>query len=380
LSTRRPPSLQRPLSLVAGLTPREFMARHWQRKPLLVRGAIPGLRAPLSRTDLFALAARDDVESRLVLNNARNGWSLEHGPFARSSLPPVGRPGWTLLVQGVDLHDDAAHALLQRFGFVPAARLDDLMISWASDGGGVGAHVDSYDVFLLQASGRRRWRIARRFDATLDARAPLKVLRRFAAEQEHVLDPGDLLYLPPHWAHEGVAVGGDCMTCSIGMRAPQRGALAAELVQRMGETHDDTVLYRDPGQRAAEAPAEIPRALAKFAGDAVQRLANRPVAVARALGEVLSEPKAQVWFEKRAARWRPQALALDRRTRMLYDSRHVFINGESVRVLGKDAALLRRLADQHGLDTRAVRGASKAVRALLAEWFAAGWLHHTARQ
>ncbi len=174
------------------------------------------------------------------------------------------------------MHDDAAHALLQQFRFVPDARLDDLMISWASDGGGVGAHVDSYDVFLLQASGRRRWRIARRFDATLDARAPLKVLRRFVAEQEFVLEPGDLLYLPPHWAHEGVAVGGDCMTCSIGMRAPQRGALAAELVQRMAETHDDAVLYRDAGQRAAERPAAIPRALAKFAGDAVRRLAARP--------------------------------------------------------------------------------------------------------
>jgi 50S ribosomal protein L16 3-hydroxylase len=376
LSTaRRPPSLARPLALLAGLTPREFMARHWQRKPLLVRAAIRRFRAPLSRTDLFALAARDSVESRLVLNNARNGWSLEHGPFARSSLPPVNRPGWTLLVQGVDLHDDDAHALLQRFCFVPDARLDDLMISWASEGGGVGAHVDSYDVFLLQASGRRRWRIARRFDAALDTRAPLKVLRRFVAEQEYVLDAGDLLYLPPHWAHEGVAVGGDCMTCSIGMRAPQRGALAAELVQRMAETHDDAVIYRDAGERAAEAPAAIPRALAKFAGDAVHRLAKRPGAVARALGEVLSEPKPQVWFEKRKTRWRPRAIALDRRTRMLYDAQHVFINGESLRARGKDAVLLRRLADERTLDTQTVRGASKGVRSLLAEWFAAGWLH-----
>ena len=142
-----------------------------------------------------------------------------------------------------------AHSLLQQFRFVPDARLDDLMISWASDGGGVGPHVDSYDVFLLQAGGRRRWRIARRYDAALDARAPLKVLRRFVAEHEYVLEPGDLLYLPPDWAHEGVAVGGNCMTCSIGMRAPQRGALAAELAQRLAETYDDPTLYRDAGQR-----------------------------------------------------------------------------------------------------------------------------------
>jgi 50S ribosomal protein L16 3-hydroxylase len=155
------------------------MARHWQRRPLLVRGALPDFAPPLSRTELFALAARDGVESRLVRNTAR-GWSLAHGPFARSALPPVRQRGWTLLVQGVDLHHAAAHDLLRRFRFVPDARLDDLMISWASDGGGVGPHVDSYDVFLLQARGLRRWRVARHFDVALDERAPLKVLRRFA--------------------------------------------------------------------------------------------------------------------------------------------------------------------------------------------------------
>jgi 50S ribosomal protein L16 3-hydroxylase len=279
-----------------------------------------------------------------------------------------------LLVQGVDLHDDAAHALLQQFRFVPDARLDDLMISWASDGGGVGAHVDSYDVFLLQASGRRRWRIAQRFDPTLDSRAPLKVLRHFVAEAEYVLEPGDLLYLPPSWAHEGTAVGGDCMTCSIGMRAPHRGALAAELLQRLAETADDATLYRDAGNAPAAKPAAIPASLAAFAADAVRRLATQRGAVARALGEVLSEPKPHVWFEKRATPWRPRAVALDRRTRMLYDRHDVFINGEAVAARGRDAALLRQLADERALRAAAVRGASRAVKLLLAEWHAAGWL------
>ena len=363
----------RPSSPLGRMRPREFMARHWQRRPLLVRGALPDFAPPLSRTELFALAARDSVESRVVRSTAR-GWSLAHGPFARSALPPVRQRGWTLLVQGVDLYHAAAHDLLRRFRFLPDARLDDLMISWASDGGGVGPHVDSYDVFLLQASGRRRWRIARRFDGALDERAPLKVLRRFAAEQEYVLGPGDLLYLPPNWAHEGVAVGGDCMTCSIGLRAPRRSDLGAALAQRLAETYDDATLYRDTQQRAVTSPAEIPRALARFAANTVQRLAARPAAVSRALGEVLSEPKAHVWFTKRTASWRPGAVALDRRTRMLYDARHVFINGECASVRGRDAALLRRLADERALDARAVRGASTVARKLLAEWFAAGWL------
>jgi 50S ribosomal protein L16 3-hydroxylase len=371
--TARLPSLDRALPLLGGLTPREFMRRHWQRRPLLVRNAIPDFGPPTSRRQLFALANREDVESRLVRKSARR-WSLVDGPLSRRSLPPLRQRCWTLLVQGVDLHDEAAHRLLQSFRFVPDARLDDLMISWASDGGGVGPHADSYDVFLLQASGTRRWRIARRFDAALDDRAPLKVLRRFVPEHEYFLEPGDLLYLPPNFAHEGVAVGGDCMTCSIGMRAPQRGTLAGELAQRLGETYDDGLLYRDPQQAATAAPAAIPPALARFAADAVQRLVSRPEAVARALGEVLSEPKPRVWFEKRTTPWRPGAVALQRRTRMLYDARHVFINGEAVRVRGEDAALLRRLADERRLDARTVRRANVAARALLAEWFAAGWL------
>jgi 50S ribosomal protein L16 3-hydroxylase len=355
------------------LSPREFMARHWQRRPLLVRGALLDLAPPLSRTELFALATRDDVESRLVRNTAR-GWSLTQGPFARSALPPVRQRNWTLLVQGVDLHNPAAHALLRRFRFVPDARLDDLMISWASDGGGVGPHVDSYDVFLLQARGLRRWRIARHFDAALDERAPLKVLRRFVAEDEYVLEPGDLLYLPPGWAHEGVAIGGDCMTCSIGLRAPKRGELAAELAQRLGESYDDATLYRDAGQVATTSPAAIPAALARFAADALQRLAARPAAVERALGEVLSEPKAHVWFTKRKAPRRLGAVALDGRTRMLYDKHHVFINGEAVRVRGAHAWVLRRLANDRELDAPTVRAASPVVRELLAGWLAAGWL------
>jgi len=350
------------------------MRRYWQRKPLLVRAALPKIQPLLTRTRLFALAGHDDVESRLVQRTPRGRWTLTHGPFKRSSLPPLERPGWTLLVQGVDLHDDDAHRLLRGFRFLPDTRIDDLMISWASAGGGVGPHVDSYDVFLLQAQGRRRWRISRQQDLGLDDRAPLKILRRFVASEEHVLDPGDLLYLPPLWAHEGVAMDGDCMTYSIGMRAPQRGGLAAELVQRMAETHADPKLYRDADQAATLRPAAIPAALSTFAADAVRRLTARPTALARALGEVLSEPKAHVWFRKSTTRWRASALALDRRTRMLYDARHAFINGESVRVRGHDATLLRRLANERALDARSVRGAGRAVRALLAQWFAAGWL------
>jgi len=347
------------------------MRRHWQKAPFVVRGALPNIQ-PMSRAQLFALAADDNVESRLI-TRARASWSLKHGPFARSALPPLKRPKWTLLVQGVDLHDDVTHTLLRLFSFVPDARLDDLMISWASDRGGVGPHFDSYDVFLLQAHGRRRWRIGRTHDANLDPSAPLKILRHFVPEQEFVLDAGDMLYLPPQWAHDGTAVGGDCMTYSIGMRAPQRADLAAELAARLADALDDGTLYRDARQPATQRPASIPADLQAFASNAVNSLVAKG-AVERVLGELLSEPKPHVWFERAPKPWRPGATELDRRTRMLYDVQHVYINGESVRARGKDATLLHRLADERGLDARSVQAAGVTARALLREWFDAGWL------
>lgn len=337
-----------------------------------MRRAVPDFTPVLSRAELFELAGDEDVEARLV--TYANGWTLAHGPLARRTLPPLRQSAWTLLVQGVDLHHDGARALLDAFRFVPDARLDDLMISFATDGGGVGPHVDAYDVFLLQASGRRRWRFGHQRDLTLETRAPLKILRRFAPTAEHVLGPGDLLYLPPGWAHEGVALGGDCMTYSIGMRAPDRAGIAGELAVRLAETYDDRTSYRDAGAAATAHPAAVPPALQAFAADAMRRLAARPAALRRALGEVLSEPKPHVWFHKSDARWRTGTVVLDRRTRMLYDAAHVFINGEAAPLRGHTAALLRSLADRRELELRDFEPLSRQTRALLQEWLRAGWL------
>jgi 50S ribosomal protein L16 3-hydroxylase len=226
--------IDQPLALLGGLTPQQFMKRHWQRKPLLVRGAVPGMTSLVPTERLFEMAGREEVESRLVIQQAGGRWQLRRGPFARSAIPSARRKGWTLLAQGMDLHDASVHALLQRFRFIPEARLDDLMISHATDGGGVGPHFDSYDVFLLQAHGRRRWRIGRGHDLSLQPDMPLKILAHFEPEEEYLLEPGDMLYLPPRWAHEGIAEG-ECQTYSIGFRAPQLGELARELLQRVAE-------------------------------------------------------------------------------------------------------------------------------------------------
>ena len=363
-----------PMPLLGGLSAATFMRRHWQKKPLLIRGAVPGGGGVVTRAQLFALAAEDAVESRLVVHGGP-GWSLRHGPFKRVAIPPLKQARWTLLVQGMDLHLDAARALLERFRFVPDARLDDVMVSYASDGGGVGPHVDSYDVSLLQVQGRRRWRIGRVADPALVPDVPLKILARFAPEDEWLLEPGDMLYLPPGWGHDGVAEG-ECLTCSIGFRAAGRTQLARDVLQRAldaTEAPDTDALYRDPTQPATAEPGRIPPALQDFAAKAVARTLSDARWLGCALGEVLSEPKPNVWFETPAAVPDEGGVQLDRRSRMLYDDWHVFINGESFQAAGRDATLMRRLADQRRLSGREMTALSAPARSLLDDWVAAGW-------
>ena len=365
-----------PAALLGGLSPHAFMRRHWQKKPLLVRQALPVDAPFVSRAQLFQLAAREGVESRLVVHD-RDGWTLRHGPLPRRVLPPLKQPRWSLLVQGLDLHLDAAHRLMQRFRFVPDARLDDVMVSYASDGGGVGPHFDSYDVFLLQIHGRRRWRVGRIARPELQPDVPLKILANFKPEQEWLLEPGDMLYLPPRWAHDGVAEG-DCMTCSIGFRAAGRDELARDLLQRLFDRqlplHDDRI-YRDAGQGATDRPARLPEALLAFAESAVASTLREPGWLECALGEVLSEPKPTVWFDPGSGLRRGAGVALDRRTRMVYDRLHVFINGEAFRVGGRDATLVRRLADRRALEGREVAMLGADARDQLGQWAEAGWLH-----
>ena len=364
--------------LLGGLTPHRFMRRHWQKKPLLVRQAVPGGIELAGRTALLGLAAHDEVESRLIVHRGSR-WTLRPGPLPRAALPPFKQRGWTLLVQGVDLHLPAARELLDRFRFVPDARLDDVMVSYASDGGGVGPHVDSYDVFLLQVQGRRRWRIARPGAVELVPDVPLKILANFAPEQEFLLEPGDMLYLPPGWAHDGVA-DGECITASIGFRAAGRDELAREVVQRALDAADAAQrgpLYRDPQLAATTEPARIPEALQAFASDAVARLLADRDALGCALGEVLSEPKRGVWFDAPTdAVDRGAGVELDQRTRALYDDRHLFINGESFRAGGRDARLMRRLADRRALSARDLAALSAQARELLDDWLADGWLRY----
>ncbi|MDR3370212.1 JmjC domain-containing protein [Rhodoferax sp.] len=369
------------LPLLGGISPQQFMKRYWQKRPLLVRQAIPQFKALLSRAALFELAADEDAQARLVVHDVgkKPGWQLRHGPFQRKTLPPFKQAGWTLLVQGVDLHDESVHELMNQFRFVPDARLDDVMISYATDGGGVGPHLDSYDVFLLQAQGHRRWRIGRQKKPVLQEGVPLKILTNFEPEEEFVVEPGDLLYLPPGYAHDGIAQG-ECMTYSVGFRIPKKAELARELLQRLADEAQDEsreVLYRDANQCAVDQPAAIPPAMLEFAQKAVHDALQDPFAVARGLGEYMTEPKPHVWFDALDVdhvELSGRDLLLDRRTRMMFDEQHIFINGESFNASGRDAALMRRFANQRRLGGKDVDRFSTQAKNLAATWVLAGWL------
>jgi 50S ribosomal protein L16 3-hydroxylase len=368
-------------TLPGGLPAQGFLRRHWQRRPLLVRNAIPGFTGMVDRAQVFALARRDDVESRLVLRHGHR-YALEHGPFTAARLRVLPARNWTLLVQGLNLVEPAADALLRRFAFLPYARLDDVMVSYAAPGGGVGPHFDSYDVFLLQGFGRRRWRYGAQRDLALVPGLPVKILQRFEPTDETVLGPGDLLYLPPHMAHDGVALDA-CTTYSIGFRAPAHQELAEAFLDHLRDALDFPGRYADPGVAPTRHPARIDRALAARMGAPLSRIRWTARDVEAFLGRWLSEPKPHVAFTPPARPLAPRAFAaraaregvrLDPAAVLLYDARRFYLNGDEVDVTRAARTPLAHLADARRLSP-AEAARADALHDLLHEWHAHGFLH-----
>jgi 50S ribosomal protein L16 3-hydroxylase len=367
------------LPLLGNITPAEFLRDYWHKKPLLIRGAIPGFKPLLKFEKLAEMARQNHVESRLVTQKGGN-WDMQHGPL--TELPPRTEPNWTMLVQGVNLYDERADELLRQFRFVPDARLDDLMISFATDGAGVGPHYDSYDVFLLQAHGKRRWKIGSQQDLTLVEGLPLKILANFKPEEEFVLEPGDMLYLPPHYAHDGIAEG-ECMTYSIGFRSPSFQELGEAFLQFMADSIDLPGRYGDPELKPAKNPAEIPRDMLDTVTEELNKVRWDEEDVTVFLGEHMSEPKHNVFFTGPAkpltvGRFMETAakrgIKLSSKTLMLYRGKHVFINGESFAVGRADKAVLDVLANERRIDGAVLDKATDDVLEALYTWYQDGWV------
>jgi len=365
--------------LLGGLAPGTFLRRHWQKRPLLVRRALPGFRGVVNARSLGALAARDDVESRLV-ERRRGRWQVTQGPIARARLRGLPAIDWTLLVSGVNLHVAGADRLLRRFAFLPFARLDDVMVSYAAPGGGVGPHVDSYDVFLLQGPGRRVWRLARPQSFAEVHGAPLKLIEGFAAEEEILTEPGDLLYLPPGWGHDGVALDA-CFTYSIGFRAPRGAEIAAAFLDWLHERGLADRGYRDPPLRPAVHPARIPEAMLEHARRSLETIRWSRRDAGDFLGEYLSTPKPHVVFAppRRALgrsafdrRLERANVALDARTQLLYRGTRFFLNGERLLPGARQRPALTGLADERRASGR--RLARAGLADLSYEWYRLGYL------
>jgi len=356
-----------------------FMRRYWQREPLLVRKAFAAFADPLSPREVLAAATRDEAPSRLVVRRGKR-WSVEHGPIPASRFKQLPRRDWTVLVQDTNHFSRAARELLAGFDFIPHARIDDVMVSYATPGGGVGPHVDSYDVFLLQGRGRRRWKISRQRDLALVPGLDLKILARFEAEREWVLEPGDMLYLPPGVAHDGIAES-ECLTWSIGFRAPSDAELVQGFLDFLRDRLDPPGHYRDPGQPAVRHPGAIPPRWMAHAARAMRAVRWSERDLRTFAGRLLSEPKAHVSFAaprpalgraafERAAR--REGLALDPRSRLVFSGTMFFLNGEEVRIAAGARAAARRLADARGL--AAPVSAPRAFWDAAHEWYLHGFV------
>jgi len=276
------------------ITAERFLRDYWQKKPLLIRNAFPDFEPLISADELAGLACEQDVEARLVrFDPNADSWALDHGPFDEARFADLPASHWTLLIQAVDHWVPDAADLMERFDFIPSWRVDDLMISYAVDGGGVGPHYDNYDVFLLQAEGTRRWELGGICDEHSPRRedAPVMILPEWQAEESFELNPGDMLYLPPQVAHNGVAVGDGCVTYSIGFRAPAHNEILRSFSDFIGEQLGREQRYADADLILQENPGEITAAALDRVSGILKGYLESPDQLARWFGQYMTEPK-----------------------------------------------------------------------------------------
>ncbi len=379
--------MNKPLALLNQLTPTQFLAEYWQKKPLLIRQAIPNFQGLLDGNDLAGLACEEEAQSRLV-RFSDGQWHAEQGPFDEDDFSNLPEHDWTLLVQGVNHFLPEADALLRQFKFIPYARLDDLMVSYAPKGGGVGPHFDSYDVFLLQGSGERRWKVSHQSDKSFIEGAPLRILKQFACDEEWVLEPGDMLYLPPQLAHWGIAETDDCMTYSIGFRAPKTSELAMgyleEMQSNLGSNSAEDILYQDADLGMTEAPAEVSQGMVDKVHGMLTQMSWQRELIGPFLARYLSEPKPHIYFEpnpKLSLKQFEQAICkhgihLDLKSQLLYWQNTFYLNGEVVCLENNldNVDSLSRLANMRTLEAQSIKQMPDLLHWLF-DCYLAGYCH-----
>ena len=365
---------------LTGFDPDAFLRDHWQKTPLLIRNPWVAWSNPLDPDELAGLACEEGVESRLITLR-RADWTVEQGPLPEDRFGALGKSPYTLLVQAVDHPVPDVAAQLAPFRFIPNWRIDDVMVSYASDGGGVGPHFDQYDVFLIQGLGTRRWQVGALCDDATELRAhdDLRLLAHFEPVHDWLLEPGDILYVPPRIAHNGVAMGDDCMTYSVGFRAPARSELIAHWCDHILDQLDDEDRYADPGLGRQDNPGEIrPEALAALHAMVTEKLSD-PAAFARWFGRYTSAPKygdadrapaeAPSSADLEAAIRLGTALCRDPASRFAFTRQAhgitLFVDGAAIDCVGDSATLAERMCARDRVVIGPEGGVSQEAIALL---------------
>ena len=346
--------LNRKTHILGKTSVNDFLKNYWQKKPLLIKNAIANFVSPITESDLFTIAQNEEAVSRLI-EHKQGIWQVKHGPFKKSNLPKKTNIPWTILVQNINHYFPFAEAFLNLFKFIPYARLDDLMISYATKKGSVGPHFDSYDVFLFQAQGAREWKISDQKKFTLDKQSSIKIITNFKSKNSWVLKPGDMLYLPPNIGHWGISQSDDCVTYSIGFRAPGTFEIQSKFLDFIQDhlITNENEIYKDPNLTPQKNPAEISSNMTKAMRNIVDRLRWDKSSINHFIGQLLSEPIENSIFETR----KPlslkafeksivhKTLRLNSKTRMLFIKNNFYINGEFIKIDKKYTSFLKQLAN-----------------------------------
>ncbi|MBI0416224.1 MAG: cupin domain-containing protein [Nitrosospira sp.] len=366
-------------NILGGLSYRTFLRDYWQKKPLLVRNALPNFQGPLTRDALINLACTEDAQSRLIIKENKK-WQLKQGPFILKDFNSFSKKKWTLLVQDVNHFLPAARDLLLQFNFIPYSRLDDLMVSYAQKGAGIGPHFDSYDVFLLQGMGRKRWQISTQKDNDLIANIPLKILNNFDSEQEWVLEPGDMLYLPPGYAHNGVAED-ECMTYSIGFRSASYQELITHFLFYLQDNIEVSGIYSDPNIALQFHPARINSSMIHQVKIILNKIKWGDKDIKHFLGIYLTEPKSHIFFKRTSdpmtqskfmLHIEKKGLQLNLKSRMLCREKTIYLNGYVHKINTNTYPLLEKFADHQTLSK--IKNLDNKMVTLLYQWYLDGYI------
>jgi len=338
-----------------------FLKKYWQKKPLLIRDAIKNFKSPITEKDLFRIAQNENAISRLI-EFKRGIWQVKYGPFKKLDLPKKINTPWTILVQNINHHLPFAESFLNLFKFIPYARLDDLMVSFATKKGSVGPHFDSYDVFLFQAKGEREWKISEQKKFSLDKKSAIKIITNFKVKNTWVLKPGDLLYLPPNVGHWGVSQSDDCLTYSIGFRAPGTSEIQSKFLDFIQDNliTNKNDLYRDPNLNLQKNPAEINSNMIKKMQRIVNQLRWNTNSINNFIGQLLTEPIEGAVFQTSKSMTVEvfikdlvkKPLKLNPKTRMLFIKNNFYINGELIEADKKSIMYLKQLANDREISIK----------------------------